>query len=164
MSRKTFFNFSQIKDGIPKGALIEFSGASGSGKTSAVLKLLAENPGSRVAWIEEDFTIYPCSVEQSGVELSRVLFIEAQKRDELLWNAQQILRTSVFGFVVLQPSEPLDELVLRRLQLAAGKSRSSVILLSERPSNVGSWPISVQVEVNARELRVLKFRGERACG
>src|SRR5688572_24846874 len=51
--------FSLVEGGIPKGALVHIHGPSGTGKTYLTAQFLAENPSSRVAWIEDDFSLYP---------------------------------------------------------------------------------------------------------
>src|SRR4051812_41640161 len=44
------YAFDGLEGGLPKGALVEISGAHGGGKTEVVLRFLAQNPGARVAW------------------------------------------------------------------------------------------------------------------
>ena len=139
------FAFSLLKPGIPRGAITEISGSPGSGKSEVVLKFLAEtSPSLRVAWIEEDFTIYPCALPPAGVDLSRVLFSHAGSRAS--WSTHQILRSQLFGVVVLN-AFIREEVELRRLQLAAEKSQTSLILLSETPRLAGNWPIQLQIRV-----------------
>jgi hypothetical protein len=174
------FAFSQLESGLPKGALVEISGSAGNGKTEAVLRFLAENPTVRVAWVEEEFTVYPCAFPQSRVGLDRVLFVDSTP-GETLWTVHQILRSQVFGVIVLQMKAAAkgergekDEMALRRLQLAAEKAQVTIILLSEEPAKKGTWPISVQLQVNrsaptttafetrALNLNVLKYKGQRS--
>src|SRR5687768_15423548 len=76
--------FAQLSEGLPRGALIEMSGPAGCGKTEALLSLLSQNSAERVAWVEADFTIYPCRFPQSKGGLDRVLFVEAE-RGQVLW-------------------------------------------------------------------------------
>jgi hypothetical protein len=133
--------------GLPKGALIGVSGVSGAGKTEFVLKFLAANPGVNVAWIEEKFTVYPCSFSQHGVGLDRILFIEPE--GDPLWVVHQVIKSQVFGVVVLSSEHPAsDPVVLRRLQIAAEKNACSVILLTEKPMQAASWPMAVQLQVS----------------
>ena len=141
------FPVSFLDSGIPRGALCEVSGSHGGGKSELVLRFLAENPKVRAAWIEEEFTIYPCAFFRFGVDLSRVLFSEAGA--ETLWAAHQILRSQLFGAVILT-APAASELDLRRLQLAAEKAQASVILLAEEPMQEGSWPIQLQLETFRR--------------
>lgn len=167
---------------LPQGAITEILGAPGSGKTEAVLRFLAAHPELRAAWIEEDFTIYPCAFPQHGVELSRVFFVDVgvasngvgvgssgagvASKDSALWAAHQILASQLFGAIVL--SARIQDLVaLRRLQLAAEKNQARVILLSEvsAMASVGNaWPIRLQLQASRTRagepvLTVLRSRG-----
>lgn len=101
--------FSGLPGGLPKGKLMEFSGALGGGKTEALLRFLQENPALQVAWIEvgsdTSCGIYPCSFSERGVDLSRVLFVEPTHMSEALWCAHQILKSQIFGAVILSQRE-----------------------------------------------------------
>jgi hypothetical protein len=176
------FRFSQLEGGLPKGAVVEVSGPSGGGKTEVVLRFLSENPEARVAWIEDELTVYPCAFPQNRVGLERVLFVESRAAhqksadgrvvivglDETLWTAHQILRSQVFGVVVLRVAKPLEEMALRRLQLAAEKTQTTLVLLVEEPARRGTWPIAVQLratrsaEERAILLDVIKYRGQKS--
>lgn len=163
--------FSGLKGGVPRGAVIEVCGSDGSGKTEFVLKFLSENPKLRVAWIEEQLSVYPCALPQHGVELNRVLFVEGGS--ELIWCAHQVLRSRIFKVVVVsgfggvrvngtreRTSDEQRGIELRRLQLAAEQSGSTLILLSEAPTRRGAWPISVQVQVQRqKKVQIIKNRG-----
>jgi hypothetical protein len=156
--------FSYLEDGIPRGAITEVSGRSGGGKTELVLRFLAENPEARVAWVEEELTIYPCAFPQNRVELERVLFVDAPFGKKL-WTAHQILRSGACPIVVID-AQGLSEADLRRLQLAAERADAAVILLTQEPSARGAWPIAAQLAVQrpGREsflkVDVMKYRGQ----
>lgn len=163
-------SWEQADVSVPRGALTEVSGPFGSGKTEAVVKFIARHQESlgRVAWIEDRFTAYPTGFLQHGVDLSRMLFIEGGA--ESIWAAHQVLRSQVFGSVILfvrestlSASEPRVE--LRRLQLSAEQSNACVFLLTHQPRPQGaSWPLALQLQANAntRRLDVLKHGTTRA--
>lgn len=145
------------------GALTEISGVAGSGKTEAVLRFLAEHPSERVAWVERDFSIYPCALQEAGLE--RVTFADVGGDPKLaLWTAQQVLTSQIFKIIVLALGFQgvCDLTVLRRMQLAAEKSQASVILLNETPLAGVTWPISLQLRASRSPeglvLKVVKFR------
>lgn len=161
------FPFHGLGDaGLPRGAVIGVSGEAGGGKTECLLRFLAENAGLRVAWVEESFTIFPSAFPQNGVSLERVLFIEGG-----LWAVHQLLRSQIFQVVVFSTAGVAEEIALRRLQLAAGRARASVILMSPEPIAVRGatpWPIAVQFHVRrARDGRLdfdlIKYRGNGSC-
>ncbi len=158
-SRDALF-WEQADLSVPRGALTEVSGPFGSGKTEAVVKFIAQHQHSlgRVAWIEDRFSAYPTGFLQHGVDLSRMLFIEGGA--ESLWAAHQVLRSQVFGAVVLfvrestlSASEPRVE--LRRLQLSAEQSNACVFLLTHQPRPQGaSWPLALQLQINSNTRRL----------
>ncbi len=136
---------SALPAGIAQAAITELSGAAGSGKSEMALRFLAENPGIRAAWIESDLTAYPRAFPLHGVDLDRVLFCAAG--NELVWCAQQILRSGIFPVVVIAPPVALTPTDLRRIQLGAEQSRSSVLLISEKPTAAGAWTIRSQYQI-----------------
>ena len=133
------------QSGVSRGAITKLTG---SGKTKFLVQFLAENPLLRVAWVEPEFTAYPCAVFQNEVDLRRILFIEAGK--EWDWSLLQLLKSALFEVVVFHQSIPINEKILRRLQLVAKKSSSTLILLSNDRSR--SWPVSLHLEVSRRGI------------
>jgi RecA/RadA recombinase len=182
--------------GLPVGKLIEMQGAQGSGKTETLLSFFQENPSLQVAWIEVGATIYPCAFSERGVDLSRVLFVEAGNASEALWSAHQIIKSQIFGAVVLsqldsipetqvtphtthltRPHDPrshglrgprsqgdyLNEIELRRLQIATEKSKSTIFFLNEKAIAQDNWPLEVQMKFSRNDsqevqIEILKAR------
>jgi len=153
-------SFSLIEGGIARSSMTELSGPAGCGKTEVVLQLLAENPQTRVAWIESELSSYPRALPLHGVALHRVLFCQAG--GDLVWSAQQVLRSGIFDFVIVIPPTALAPTELRRLQLATEQARSSTLLLSEKPTAAGAWTLKQQFQVvrgwNAARIYPLKSR------
>ena len=123
--------FSGLVGGFPKGKLMEISGTLGGGKTEVLLRFLRENPTVQVAWIEVGSygggDIYPGAFPEREVGLSRVLFVEPSNLGEALWCAQQILKSQIFGAVVLSLCE------IRGESAAAPSIVSMVIPHTTRP-------------------------------
>lgn len=144
------FSFSGLSGGIPRGALIEVSGPMGTGKTAWMASFLTEQNQQRAAWIEESLSVYPCALAQAGVDLSRLLFVEAGEL--VLWSAHQILRSGLVQllFVSLERLIP-GELELRRLQLACRDAQASLVLLKETPLPGNPWPVSLRLTINERQ-------------
>jgi len=153
------FDFSLQPGGFPRGAITELAGL---GKTEIFVQFLSENPKLRVAWIEDELTIYPCAVAQRGVSLSRVLFIEAH--EDILWATFQVLRSHLFDCVVLSSLKTkIEENNLRRLQLESEKGNAGVFLLTEELHR--AWPIALQINVHrgrGESAAKLKLKRERA--
>ena len=116
----------------------------------ALKAFLSENPKLKIAWIEDELTIYPCAFLQRSVDLDRVLFTEAN--NDAIWATLQALRSGLFQVVIM--SAPWkDEKIIRRLQLTTEKSGSSLIILSDQLRK--SWPISLQLQITPSGVRVL---------
>lgn len=193
---KTYWPFSLVEGGLPQGGIIEISGAAGGGKLEALLRFLAENPALQVAWVEEGATTYPCAFPQAGVDLERVLFVNAEpahpeQQSFLMDCAHQILRSQIFGVLVLLPRDPMSaqllypphhtpsrgsssfkaalsgpesraqsEVELRRLQIAAEKSGTTVFIIRETPLVANTWPLTAQLGVERVSPSLGDFRGE----
>lgn len=130
--KKETLPFSRIDGGLEKGKITEWVGPLGCGKSELVLQFLKENPETRCAWIEEEFTALPSSFPKQGTGLERFLFIETGhiKTEDLGWSAAQVLRSGIFQVVVIH-SNRLSAIDLRRIQLLAEKSQSCVLVLRE---------------------------------
>lgn len=151
-------------DGLPKGALVEISGEAGSGKTELLLECLARSGETRVAWVEQGFTVYPSAFPQKGVRLGRVLFVDALSEEQALWSIQQMIRSGLFGIGVLVVPRLTNTIVLRRLQLAAERAQATIVLVQEQAVTEGAWPIALQLRISRPHARpvvhVLRRRGE----
>lgn len=156
---------------LPRAAVTEVSGPIGGGKTEQVAEWLAPitaaNPIGRIAWLEEFITLYPCALENYGIPLERVYFVEAG--EALLGCVQQVVRSGLFDAVVVTRPDRAewDERVWRRFQLVAEQSRAAVIVIGEQPTREGAWTLSLQVEVQrqpqgSRVTQVLRDRTERS--
>ena len=153
-SQKELLNCSYLKAGIPQSGI---TSVVGPGKTEFALKVISENLDFNVAWLEENFSIYPYAFLQKKVDLNRVLFVEAGR--DFNWVTMQILKAQVFRIVVAY-GEEIDVRHLRRIQLACEKSHSAVIWLSN--SDQSLWPVSLQLRTHKSskglEVEILKQR------
>lgn len=156
--KKGFFVSTEKNQNIPKGSLIEVYGA---GKTEWFIKFLLKNLEVKVLWIEDKISISPTAIEQRGVNLERILFIQLEKKEDFLWTATQALRSCSFE-VIAFPSHlfnysklKLDQnTILRRFQLLAKKTNTSIFLLSEK--RISAWPITTRVHVQQLEKILLE--------
>jgi hypothetical protein len=146
-TEKEHHAWSMVAGGIPRGGLVEISGP---GKTEAVARLLAEHSGSAAAWIEKDFSLLPSALIQRGVPLDKIFFVEAKA--ECPWAATLVLRSQIFPFVVYHAPFG-EEKELRRFQLLAERSRSTMLLLTEEKPTL-AWPIALSLEMEKGEAIV----------
>lgn len=144
--------FSRLPGGLPRGILAEITGR---GKTESVAQLLAENPALRCAWIESRFSLLPSALLQRQVALEKLFFVDAG--EDAAWAAATVLRAQLFPLVVYHaPYRDLRE--LRRFQLLAGKSHSTMVLLADQPAT-NAWPIRLSLEAREGGRRLAVLRG-----
>src|SRR6185369_14059114 len=83
--------FSLYAPGLPLGSLIQIRGLQ---RTQVILKLLAEHPSLRAAWVEERLSAYPPAFVQQGGNLACLLFV--QGGGQLAWALHELVRSQVF--------------------------------------------------------------------
>ena len=142
-ARRPVLPFSLYPAGIPAGALTHLSGLR---CTEVFLRLLAEQPRCKAAWVEERVTAYPPAFVQQGVDLNCLLFVEGGKH--FAWALTELVRSQCFKLInVASPIQ--GELELRRLQLAAERSGTTVILSA--PYRGPAWPLRLILESRVEE-------------
>ena len=160
--RRRRLPFSLWPAGLPEGALTNFFGSSGSGKTEAALRFARETfqvwPG-RLAWVEPSLTAYPPAFAQLGMDLSDILFIQAKER--LVWSAQQVIRSQLFPLCALAigKQEPAER-DLRRLQLETERCGITLLLISEKPMR--SFSIRLRLSVSRDWGQLILNEADRA--
>ena len=117
-----------------------------------------------IAWIDPPFQPYAPALQQSGIDLSRMLIVRPKDDSELLWSAEQALSSGTCAAVLLWPDR-LDDQGSRRLQLAAEKGHSWAIAF--RPLSARQQPsaASLRLELTSTgkgtRVHILKSRGGR---
>jgi len=117
-----------------------------------------------IAWIDPPFQPYAPALQQSGIDLSRMLIVRPKDNSELLWSAEQALSSGTCAAVLLWPDR-LDDQGSRRLQLAAEKGHSWAIAF--RPLSARQQPsaASLRLELTSTgkgtRVHILKSRGGR---
>ena len=117
-----------------------------------------------IAWIAPPFQPYPPALQQSGMDLSRMLIVRPGNADEILWSAEQALSSGTCAAVLLWP-EMLDDQGSRRLQLAAEKGRSWAIafrpLTARREPSAAALRLELHSSAQGTCVHILKSRGGR---
>lgn len=154
--------------GWPLGALTELLvNATGVGELSLLLPALRNicAQGRGIALLGSPWLPHARAWHSAGLPLERLLLIEASGND-LLWSAEQILRSGECGAVVLwgqAAGRALDQRALQRLQLAAGNGNALCFLYRALGAEVNPSPAPLRLKLDAYEggLRIhcLKQRG-----
>ncbi|MCC7461520.1 MAG: translesion DNA synthesis-associated protein ImuA [Gammaproteobacteria bacterium] len=151
--------------GWPRGAITELlADAAGIGELSLLLPALASlnRAGLAHAWISPPYLPGAAGLLQGGIDLARLLLIATHDERETLWAAEQALRCSGMGAVLLWPAAPTDRCV-RRLQLAAESAGSLGFLFRPAAAATAPSPAALRLRLTPHgtglEVRILKARG-----
>ena len=92
-----------LTGGIPRGAITEICGPPSSGRTSAMVSILAEaNAQDEVcALVDGNNAFDPISAAAAGIDLTRLLWVRCRKLDEVLKSTDLLLQGGGFGRVVM---------------------------------------------------------------
>ena len=109
-----------LTSGLPRGAISEFYGPASSGRTSAMVSVLAEatNHDEVCALVDGNNAFDPASAAAAGVDLHRLLWVRCRKLDQVLKATDLLLQGGGFGRVVMDLADlPLAQ--IRSIPLAS---------------------------------------------
>lgn len=109
------------------GALVELVGPTCTQEMVSILVERQKAAANTLAlWCESEFSVYPIGLLQQGVDLSRLLFVEATK--DVSWVLGQALQSQLFP-TVIAANYQFHEKELRRLQLLSERANTTTFLL-----------------------------------
>jgi recombination protein RecA len=114
--------------GIPRGRITELTGPLAVGKTALLRQVVSQVlcTGAWVAWIDAGRTLAPAPWADLG---ERFVVIRLPETRRAAWTADLLLRSGVFGLVVLDGAPPLSRVHgVRLTQLARERDAACVVL------------------------------------
>ena len=151
--------------GWPSGSLTEIMPVQeGIGELRILGPALAglSARGSHLAWIAPPYLPCASAIAAAGVDLARLFIVRTGSEKETLWALEQALRSNACGAALAWLPSP-GYAALRRLQLAAGDSRSLALLFRPGRAADESSPAVLRIALApGREglaVRILKRRG-----
>lgn len=154
--------------GWPAGELTELlADAKGIGELHLVLPALRAltSSGKRVVWLAPPHLPYAPALAAAGVDLAQLAVVQARRRTDALWSAEQVLRSGASqGLLAWVPR--LRYVELQRLAVAAEAGGALAFVF--RPSSAAREPspagLRLALEPGAGELvvRIVKRRGAPA--
>ena len=117
--------------GIPRGRLTELIGPLAVGKTALMRHTIARAlaTGTWVAWIDATRTLAPAPWANLG---ERFLVIRLPEPRRTAWVADLLLRSGVFGLVVLDGAPPLTRVQGIRLAQLTRERQAACVLLTHQ--------------------------------
>jgi hypothetical protein len=159
--------------GWPLGAITEiFVDGYGIGELKLLMPALAAltkadpaKPAKWAAWIAPPFVPYAPALEQHGVNVDRLLMIHPTSGNKSrLWAIEQVVRSGssagVLAWVVAA-----EDVMLRRLQLAAEDQGCWVLLFRPASASQQRSPAALRIRVaqtpTSTQVQIFKCRGGR---
>lgn len=158
--------------GWPRASLTELLvDAPGAGELKLLMPTLSRLTRPRrdgthrwVMWIAPPHIPYAPALKDAGIDLDRVMIVHANDRMDVLWAAEQSLRSGNCAAVLLWVRQaPIK--AMRRLQLAAAEGDSLGFVF--RPTACADEPSPATLRLmltrdgETRQLHILKNRGGR---
>ncbi len=142
--------------GLPRGKLVEVSGAWSSGKTALLLGAAARVTGRRqlCAYIDGRAELYPPSAAALGVDLDRLLVVRPPPRD-VARAGEIVTRSGAFALVILDLARDhrIEEAAAGRLRAALAGGATTVVALAEQAGALAAAVTKLQVDAQVVTLR-----------
>jgi hypothetical protein len=141
--------------------------AVGIGELRLLMPALARitSAGRHITLIAPPYIPFAAALSQHGVRLERLLIIQAQQTEDILWATEQSLRCRSFGAVLAWPTAIRDR-EIRRLQLAAEAGGSTGFLYRSVDAAREASPAALRLKLrriaSALQIDVVKCRGGRS--
>jgi cell division inhibitor SulA len=154
--------------GWPVGALTELlvkhTGAGELSLLTPALRAICKE-GRGIALLAPPHLPQARAWQQAGIPLERLLIVEADGRD-LLWSAEQVLRSGECGAVVVwgqAAGKALNHRALQRLHLAASTGKALCFLYRALNAQTEASPAPLRLRLVAQDdalhIHVVKCRG-----
>jgi hypothetical protein len=158
-----------LTGGLPRGAIAEIFGPPSSGRTSAMMSILAEATASDevCALVDGNDAFDPKSAAEAGVELTRLLWVRCHKLEQVLKTTDLLLQGGGFGRVVMDLTDlPLSH--VRSIPSASWfrfqrtiERTPTVLLVMSSQSIVGSAAALVLQMKTRDRIEVVRCRSQR---
>lgn len=147
---------ARLGGGLAAGALHEIAGDAGDGAALGFAALLLAGFARRgpVVWIApRRGALYAPGLAAFGLELARLLVIEAPARGNRLWACEEALRAGA-PIAVLAEIDSVDFTASRRLHLAASGSGTTAFLLDIGPQRATASAARTRWRIAAARSRL----------
>ena len=153
-----------LTGGLPRGAITEIFGPPSSGRTSAMVSILAEATAQDevCALVDGNDAFDPQSGSAAGLDLKRLLWIRCHKLDQVMKSTDLLLQGGGFGRVVMDLTDlPLSH--LRSVSLASWfrfqrvieKTPTALVVISPESMVKSAAALVLQLEMKDTEWTTL---------
>ena len=169
-----------LTGGLPRGAITEIFGPPSSGRTSAMVSILAEATAQDevCALVDGNDAFDPQSGMSAGLDLKRLLWIRCHTLDQVLKSTDLLLQGGGFGRVVMDltglPSPHVRSIPLAswfRFQRTIEKTPTVLLVMSSESAVKSAASLVLRTDMrgaewstvlNGRDLNIEIIRSRRA--
>lgn len=153
-----------LTGGLPRGAITEIFGPPSSGRTSAMVSILAEATAQDevCALVDGNDAFDPQSGMAAGLDLNRLLWIRCHKLDQVMKSTDLLLQGGGFGRVVMDLTDlPLSQLrgvslaSWFRFQRTIEKTPTSLVVISPESTVKSAAVLVLHLEMKDAEWTTL---------
>lgn len=164
-----------LTGGLPRGAITEIFGTLSSGRTSAMLSILAEATASDevCALVDGNDAFDPQSGAASGIDLKRLLWVRCHNFQQVLKSTDLLLQGGGFGRVVMDLTDlPLPHIrsvplaSWFRFQRTIEKTPTVLLVLSPESMVKSAAALVLRMEkvCDARNIELIRARNSKFAG
>ncbi len=146
--------------GLPRATTATITGEVGSGRTTLVLRVVAEAQaaGCLVAYVDGARSLDPVEAAARGVRLDELVVVAPRTAAEGIDLGAELLRSAAVDVLVVdlpdRPGSPGDRLPERLLRLAAIARRAGALLVLLQPGGLSSAAAGAFAEASGLRLRL----------
>jgi hypothetical protein len=149
-----------LTGGLPRGAISEIFGPPSSGRTSAMVSILAEATTNDevCALIDGNDAFDPKSAAAAGLDLERLLWVRCHKLDQVLKSTDLLLQGGGFGRVVMDltdlPLSHVQSIALAswfRFQRTIEKTPTALIVMSSESTVKSAAALVLRMQARGAE-------------
>ena len=146
--------------GLPRAVTATVAGDAGSGRTTLVLRVIAEAQavGALVAYVDAARTLDPVEAAARGVRLSDLVVVAPRTVADGIDLGADLLRSGVADVLVVDLPErapaPVERLPERLLRLSAIARRAGALLVIVAPAGLPSGTVGALAEASGIRLRL----------
>jgi recombination protein RecA len=153
-----------LTGGLPRGAITEIFGPPSSGRTSAMVSILAEATAQDevCALVDGSDAFDPQSGMAAGLDLKRLLWVRCHKLDQVMKSTDLLLQGGGFGRVVMDLTDlPLSQLwgvslaSWFRFQRAIEKTPTTLVVISPESMVKSAAALVLHLEMKNAEWTTL---------
>ena len=141
-----------LSERLESGGLAQIVSLKGGSRTWFALSCLGHFLDTHTGdpplslWLSNEGELYPEAIQQYwNIPLSRMLLIRAPSTEEVWRTALDAVQTGLFAWIFLKTERSGQSAQMRKLQLAAEKTKTRILILCQ--ARIPHWNLKASIQV-----------------